>query len=126
MCSQIRSASRADAFHPAPHINREDLDAGTGEAGAALAASLTKVAAHPGRDRQGRRMARYTIRASNSTGSVEFLEVLTIDAALAKAEELRDAHFKHIGLINIHTGVEITDLERLIQTRGGQHVGSSR
>jgi hypothetical protein len=63
-------------------------------------------------------MARYTIRASNSTGTVEFLEVLTIDAALARAEELRDAHFKHITLINIQTGVEITDLEGLIQTPG--------
>ena len=59
-------------------------------------------------------MARYTIRASSNAGPIEFQERLTIEAALAKAEELRDAHFAHITLINHHTGLEITDLDALI------------
>ena len=59
-------------------------------------------------------MARYTIRASSSSGPIEFQERLTIEAALAKAEELRDAHFTHITLINHDSGLEITDLDALI------------
>ncbi len=39
-------------------------------------------------------MARYIIRASNNAGQIEFRERLTIDAALAKAAELRDAGFQ--------------------------------
>ena len=58
-------------------------------------------------------MARYVIRASNEHGPVEFQERLTIEQALAKVEELRDAHFKHITLYDVLTGVEITDLEAL-------------
>jgi hypothetical protein len=64
-------------------------------------------------------LARYTIRANNSTGAVEFTERLTIDAALNKAAELRDAQFRHITLINVQTGVEIKDLEGLIAGPSG-------
>lgn len=60
-------------------------------------------------------MARYTIRASNETGPVEFQERLTIEAALEKVKDLRAGHFQHITLINRVTGVEITDLEALMQ-----------
>lgn len=62
-------------------------------------------------------MARYTIRAIGGAGPVEFRERLTIDGALAKAEQLRDAHFEHITLINQETGVEIKDLDALIPQR---------
>lgn len=62
-------------------------------------------------------MARYIIRASSNAGPVEFLERLTIDAALAKVAELRDAHFEHITLINQQTGLEITDLDALMPER---------
>ena len=60
-------------------------------------------------------MARYTIRASNETGPVEFQERLTIEAALEKVKELRAAHFQHITLVNMISGLEITDLEALMQ-----------
>ena len=59
-------------------------------------------------------MARYVIRASNDTGVVEFQERMTIEAALEKATALGDAHFSHITIVNVLTGVEITDLEALM------------
>jgi hypothetical protein len=64
-------------------------------------------------------MARYTITARNSAGPVEFHERMTIDAALNKAAELRAAEFHSITLINLETGLEIKDLERLITNRVG-------
>ena len=63
-------------------------------------------------------MARYIIKASNEAGPVEFNERLTIEAALAKAQELSDAHFTHITVINVLTGLEITDLEELMPEHG--------
>lgn len=62
-------------------------------------------------------MARYIIRASNSAGQIEFRERLTIDAALAKATELRDAGFRRITLLNAETGVEINEVEQLVAPR---------
>lgn len=59
-------------------------------------------------------MARYIIRASNNSGQIEFRERLTIDAALAKATELRDAGFRRITLLNAETGVEIKEVEQLV------------
>ena len=67
-------------------------------------------------------MARYVIHATNDTGVVEFDDRLTIEAALQKASELSRAHFRHITIINVFTGVEITDLEALIE----EQVGSER
>ena len=58
---------------------------------------------------------RYTLRAGNSAGPVSFDERLTIEAALEKAAELKDAGFHHITIINQNTGTEITDLEQFIQ-----------
>lgn len=60
-------------------------------------------------------LARYIVRAADASGPVEFLERLTIDQALDKAKKLRDAHFQHITIVNMLTGVEITDLEALMQ-----------
>ncbi len=60
-------------------------------------------------------MARYIVRAKGASGPVEFRERLTIDAALAKVQELRDAHFSHVTIVNVLTGLEITDLEALIE-----------
>ena len=60
-------------------------------------------------------MARYVIRARGDAGLVDFLDRLTIVHALERARELRAAHFEHITLINVITGVEITDLEALMQ-----------
>lgn len=62
-------------------------------------------------------MARYIIRASNNAGQIEFRERLTIDAALAKATELRDAGFRQITLLNAETGVEIKEVEQLVAPR---------
>lgn len=62
-------------------------------------------------------MARYKLRATGASGRVEFQERLTIDAALAKAEELRAAHFTQIAIINVLSGVEITDIEMLLASR---------
>lgn len=59
-------------------------------------------------------MARYILRARGEAGPVEFQKRLTIDQALDKARELRDAHFTHITIFNVLTGVEITDLEALM------------
>ena len=60
---------------------------------------------------------RYTLRASSSAGRVDFMEKLTIDAALRKASELRDGGFLQVTLINAESGVEITGLEQLIGKR---------
>jgi len=46
---------------------------------------------------------------------VEFQERLTIDHALQKARDLRDAHFSHITILNVLNGIEITDVEALLQ-----------
>ena len=62
-------------------------------------------------------VARYIVRATGVSGPVEFQEPLTIEAALAKAEELREAHFNHITILNVRTGVEIADVEALLLTR---------
>ena len=60
-------------------------------------------------------MARYTIRARHHGAPVTFPESLTIEAALRKAAELRDARFQRITLVNTETGLEITDLEELVR-----------
>jgi hypothetical protein len=59
-------------------------------------------------------LARYVLRATGAAGLVEFNERLTIEAALVKARELHDAHFSHITIFNVLTGVEITDVEALL------------
>ena len=59
-------------------------------------------------------MARYILRARGASGPVEFHERFTIDEALAKVQELRAAHFSHIAIFNVLTGIEITDVESLI------------
>ena len=42
-----------------------------------------------------------------------------------KAEELRAAHFNHITILNVLTGVEITDVEALLLTHeNGSGCGS--
>jgi hypothetical protein len=64
-------------------------------------------------------LARYILRATGVSGSVEFQERLTIEAALVKARELRDAHFNHITIFNVLTGVEINDVEALLISQGG-------
>ena len=63
---------------------------------------------------------RYIIRASGSSGPVEFQDRRTIDSAMNKAAELRDAGFARITLINVETGVEISELEQLIQTKSSE------
>jgi hypothetical protein len=65
-------------------------------------------------------LARYILRATGASGPVEFQERLTIDQALGKARELRDAHFSHITIFNVLSGVEITDLEALMGTETGE------
>jgi hypothetical protein len=62
-------------------------------------------------------LARYVIRANGAAGPVDFQQRLTIEAALAKAQELHDAHFTHITIFNVLTGVEITDVEALLSTQ---------
>lgn len=62
-------------------------------------------------------MARYIVRATGASGPVEFQERLTIEAALKRARDLRDAHFTHITIFNVLTGVEITDVEALLDSR---------
>jgi hypothetical protein len=69
-------------------------------------------------------VARYVIRATNDTGVVEFTDRLTIEAALQRATELGRAHFRHITIINVFTGVEITDLEALIAQQADSTVPS--
>jgi hypothetical protein len=59
-------------------------------------------------------LARYIIRAIGAAGPLEFQERLTIEAALVKADELRSGRFSHITILNVLTGVEITDLEALL------------
>jgi hypothetical protein len=61
-------------------------------------------------------LPRYILRARGAAGPVEFQERLTIDAVLVKAQELHDAHFTNITIFNILTGVEITDLEALLES----------
>lgn len=68
-------------------------------------------------------MARYVVRATGVSGPVEFQERLTIEAALAKAQELRDAHFSHITILNVLTGVEITDVEALLVSQDSERRG---
>ena len=63
-----------------------------------------------GRDR----LARYILHANGAAGPIEFQERLTIEVALVKAQELRDAHFTHISIVNVLTGLEITDVEALL------------
>jgi hypothetical protein len=63
-------------------------------------------------------MARYVLRASGATGPVEFQEPVTLEAALVKAQELQDAHFTHITIVNLRTGIEIADVEALIMRQG--------
>jgi hypothetical protein len=65
-------------------------------------------------------LARYILRATGATGPVEFQERLTIEAALVKAQELRDAHFSHIAILNVLTGIEITDVESLLTAQADQ------
>ena len=68
--------------------------------------------------RRGRvELARYSLRANGAAGPVDFQERLTIEAALIKAQELRDAHFSHFTIFNVLTGVEITDVEALLATQ---------
>ena len=64
-------------------------------------------------------MARYVLRAKSATDPVEFQRRLTIDLALQKTRELKEAHFTHITILNVLTGVEITDLEELMAAQGG-------
>ena len=63
-------------------------------------------------------LARYILRATGVSGPVEFRERHTIEAALEKAQELRDAHFSHITILNVLTGVEISDVEALLVSQG--------
>jgi hypothetical protein len=53
------------------------------------------------------------------SGPVEFQQRLTIDQALEKARSLKEAHFTHITIYNVLTGVEITDLESLMVGQEG-------
>ena len=64
-------------------------------------------------------LARYVLRAKSATDPVEFQRRLTIDLALQKTRELKEAHFTHITILNVLTGVEITDLEELMAAQGG-------
>ena len=70
-------------------------------------------------------MARYIVRATGVAGPVEFQERLTIDQALEKARELRDAHFSHITIFNVLTGIEITDVEALLVSQSGASTSAS-
>jgi hypothetical protein len=66
-------------------------------------------------------LARYILRATGAAGPVEFQERLTIEMALKKAQELRDAHFSHITIFNVLNGVEITDVEALLASQDEHH-----
>jgi len=70
-------------------------------------------------------LARYILRATGAAGPVEFQERLTIEAALAKAQELRDAHFSHISILNVLTGIEISDVESLLVSQANERQGGS-
>jgi hypothetical protein len=70
-------------------------------------------------------LARYILRATGASGPVEFQQRLTIDQALDKARELRDAHFSHITIFNVLNGVEITDLESLMDGQAEEATRSS-
>ena len=69
-------------------------------------------------------MARYILRASGVSGPVEFQERLTIEAALEKARELRDARFTHITIVNVLNGVEISDVEALLESQTSNRTGT--
>ena len=73
-------------------------------------------------------MARYIVRGRGTAGPVEFQERLTIDQALDKARQLGEAHFTHITIVNVLTGLEITDLEDLMgqPSAGGDKFASLR
>jgi hypothetical protein len=45
------------------------------------------------------------------------MDRLTIDQALDRARELKDAHFSEIVIFNTLTGVEISDVEALLEER---------
>lgn len=63
-------------------------------------------------------MARYILRAKNAVGdSVEFKDRLMIEQALERVRELQAAHFSHITIINTLNGLEISDVEALLQER---------
>lgn len=64
-------------------------------------------------------MARYILQAKSLGGLVESNEPLTLQQALTKAAEMRDAHFDHITIINIETGLAITDLEQILSGTEG-------
>jgi len=68
-------------------------------------------------------LARYVLRATGMSGPVEFQERLTIEAALNKAQELRDADFTHITIVNVLTGVEIKDVEALLDSQAKDRAG---
>ena len=70
-------------------------------------------------------LARYILRATGASGPVEFQQRLTIDQALDKARELRDAHFSHITIFNVLNGVEITDLASLMDGQAEEATRSS-
>jgi len=65
-------------------------------------------------------LARYILRATGAAGPVEFQERLTIEAALAKAQGLREARFSHITIHNVLTGIEITDVEALLTSEANE------
>ena len=69
-------------------------------------------------------MARYILRATGASGPVEFQERLTIEAALKKAQALRDAEFTHITIFNILSGVEIKDVEALLGAQTSSRAGA--
>ena len=70
-------------------------------------------------------MARYIIHATGVSGPVEFTERLTIDEALDKARDLKEAHFTHITIFNVLTGVEITDLDALMDNQESNNAQGS-
>jgi hypothetical protein len=64
------------------------------------------------------RLSRYILRAKSALGdSIEFMERLTIEQALDRVRELQAAHFSHITIINTLNGLEISDVEALLQER---------
>lgn len=63
-------------------------------------------------------LARYILRAKSTSGdSIEFMDRLTIEQALDRVRELQAADFSHIAIINTATGLEISDVEALLQER---------
>ena len=70
-------------------------------------------------------MARYIIHATGASGQVTFTERLTIGEALDKARDLKEAHFSHITLVNVLTGIEITDLDALMDNQESNNAQGS-